>query len=114
MKEGAVNTEIFEQQLLSILKDFRSFSAKSAYDDLSDLPKSDRQALITRAISAIRQIGGSESTHSREIDRLLEQLPALHSHTTSIIGVVQALLHDLKAGYMQSLVEIVHSDVLSD
>lgn len=114
MKNASLNTAILERQLSSVLEEFESFRAKSKHDDLSDLPKSDRQALVTRAISAVRRIGGDASAYSREVDRLLKSLPLLHLHTTSIIGVAKALLDDLRAGYMQSLVEIVHGDIFSD
>lgn len=109
-----MNTTIFEKQLESILNDYNALKSQSQYEDLSDLPKDTRQALVTRAIAAICRIGGSESTYAKEVDRLLGALRSLHTHTTSIIGVAKALLDDLKAGYMRSLVEIVHSDIFSD
>jgi hypothetical protein len=109
-----VNGEIFERQLDAILKEFAALSAKSQHDDLSNLPKADRQSLVTKAIAAIHRIGGSNSTYAKEAERLLKSLSQLHMHTTSIIGVVKALRDDLKAGYIRSLVELVHSDVFSD
>jgi hypothetical protein len=109
-----VDTAIFEQQLESITQEHNSFRAKSRVEDLSDLPKSGRQALVTRAIAAIHRIGGSESAYSKDVDRLLKANPPLHMHTSSIIGVAKALLEDLKAGYIRSLVEIVHGDMFSD
>ncbi len=109
-----MKTEAFEQQLESILGEFRSFKSKSQHDDLSDLPKDERQALVSRMIAAVRRIAGTDSTYSKEIDRILAQLPYIHKHTSSIAGVVQALLADLKAGYIQSLVEIVHGAIFGD
>lgn len=106
--------EIFEQQLDAVLGEFAALSATSQHDDLSDQPKSDRQALVTRAIAAIHRISGTNSTYSREVERLLKTLNHLHMHTTSIMGVVKALRDDLKGGYIRSLVEIVHSDVFAD
>lgn len=114
-KKGVVvNAEYFETQLTSILEEFAAFQAKSKYDDLSDLPKNDRQALVTKAIAAINRIGGSNSTYAHEVDRLLKKLDHLHLHTSSIMGVVAALRDDLKAGYIRSLVEVVHSELFSD
>lgn len=109
-----MNTDIFEQQLNAILTEFEILQAQSKHDDLSDLPKADRQALVTRAIAAIYRISGSTSTYAKEVERLLKKLDHLHLHTTSIMGVVTALRDDLKAGYIRSLVELVHSDVFSD
>ncbi len=102
-----------EQQLQLIIEQFNAFKRKSQHDDLSDLPKDERQALISRAISAVRRTG-EKSAYSKEVDRLLKELPHLHTHTTSIIGVAKGLLEDLRAGYMQSLVEIVHGDIFGD
>jgi hypothetical protein len=113
--QGAIlNTDAFEKQLEAVLKDFQAFQSNSKYDDLSDLPKHERQALITRAIAAVHRIAGTGSTYAKEIDRLLVKLPHLHEHTTSIAGVVGALLADLKGGYIQSLVEVVHGSIFGD
>lgn len=109
-----MNTDIFEHQLNAVLTEFKTFQLKSKHEDLSDLPKSDRQALVTKAIAAIHRIGGSSSSYAKEVERILSKLELLHLHTTSIMGVVAALRDDLKAGYIQSLVELVHSDVFAD
>lgn len=109
-----MNVEYFEMQLTTILAEFAESQAKSKHDDLSDLPKNDRQALVTKAIAAIHRIGGSNSTYAREVDRLLKHLEHLHLHTSPIMGVVAALRDDLKAGYIRSLVEVIHSEVFSD
>lgn len=105
---------IFEQQLSSVVDEFRALQAKSPHDDLSDLPRENRQALVTRAIAAINRISGNASTYSKEVSRLLQSMPAIHLHTTSIVGVVKALLDDIRAGYLRTLVEVVHGDVFSD
>jgi len=109
-----VETGIFSKQLSSVLDDFKKLKAKSHSDDLSDLPKDDRQALITRAIAAIHRTTGTNSPYAQEVNRLLQSLPRLHEHTTSILGVVKALLEDLNAGHLRSLVELVHGDVFAD
>lgn len=114
MRNTVVNTAIFEQQLQSVIEEFNSIRARSKYPDMSDFPERDRQALVTRAISAVRRIGGAGSSYSTEVDRLLKTRPLLHDHMTSIIGVAKALLDDLKAGYMRSLVEMVHGDIFGD
>jgi len=109
-----LNTDVFEKQLEAILKDFQSLRSNSKHNDLSDLPKNERQALVTRAIAAVHRIAGTTSTYAKEIERLLIKLPHLHDHTTSIQGVVGALLADLKSGHIQSLVEMVHGSIFSD
>jgi hypothetical protein len=88
--------------------------SKSQHKDLSDLSKSDRQSLVTRAIASVHRISGMNSTYSLEIKRIIEKLPHLHTHTSSIIGIVKALNEDLELGYLQNLAEIVHSEIFSD
>jgi hypothetical protein len=109
-----VDTATFQQQLQSILQEFASMQANSKFQDLSDLPKHDRQALVTRAVASIDRISGKESPYSTEVERLLKAMPALHVHTSSIMGVVKGLLDDMAARYIKSLVEIVHGDIFSD
>lgn len=109
-----MSLEVFTAQLDAVLNEFAAFAAKSQHDDLSDLPKADRQALVTKSIAAIHRIAGTNSSYAKEVDRLLKALNHLHMHTTSIMGVAKALRDDLKAGYIRSLVELVHSDVFAD
>lgn len=106
--------DVFAAQLDAVLDEFKFFSEKSQHDDLSSIPKTDRQALVTKAIAAIHRITGTNSSYAKEVDRLLKTLNHLHMHITSIMGVAKALRDDLKAGYIRSLVELVHSDVFAD
>jgi len=110
----SVDTAIFQRQLEAILQDFAVMQGKSEFEDLSDLPKHDRQAIVTRAIASIHRIGGRESSYAKEVERLLAALPPLHKHTSSIMGVAKGLLDDLAAGHIKSLVEIVHCDIFGN
>jgi hypothetical protein len=109
-----MRTDLFIQQLDEIISAYVAMQRQSRHDDLSDLQKHERQSLISRAIAAIHRISGKSSTYSAEVSRILERLPHLHTHTSSIIGIVKALREDLSAGYLQSLAEIVHSEVFAD
>ena len=101
-------------QLNVILDIFAKYSKASQHDDLSDLPMSDRQNLVTRAISAIHRISGLRSTYSMEVERILKQSPHIHIHTGNIIGIVQALRDDLQDGYKDTLIELVHAEIFAD
>ena len=109
-----MNNDIFKKQLDSIIQMFDDMGKNSAHKDLSDLPKADRQSLVTRAIASVHRISGANSTYSSEIQRIIEKQPVLHLHTSSVIGVVKALREDLELGFLQNLAEIVHSEVFSD
>ncbi len=87
---------------------------RSKYDDLSDLPESEIQAIVTRAVAAIIRISGQESAYVNEAKRIMKQFPLLHQHLALVMGVVYALYSDIKAGYLQSLVELVHAEAFAD
>lgn len=105
---------IFVKQLDTLINLHRALRLQSQHNDLSDLPKQDRQSLVTRAISAIQRITGINSTYSQEIERILKTTPHLHLHTSHIVGIAQALRDDLDAGYIQNLAELAHADIFSD
>ncbi|MBX3628095.1 MAG: hypothetical protein KF892_24005 [Rhizobacter sp.] len=109
-----MNVQPLIQQLEGIVADYDAMVPRSQHNDLSDLPKQERQALVTRSVAAISRISGENSTYVNEAKRLLKDLPHLHTHTSSIIGVVKALLADVKAGHLQSLVELVHGETFAD
>jgi hypothetical protein len=109
-----MDKQFFIEQLDKIISAYEQMKAQSQHNDLSDLSKSDRQSLVSRSIASIHRISGVNSTYSHEIERILKQLPAIHKHTSSIIGIVKALKEDINFGYTQSLVEIVHSEIFSD
>lgn len=105
---------LFSKQLDDILKKYHQMQGISKYKDLSDLPRHERQGLITNAIAAIHRITGVNSTYSKEVVRVQNQDPELHVHTSSIVGIVQALKSDLDNGYLQSLIELIHGNIFSD
>jgi hypothetical protein len=109
-----MNVQPFILQLENIVGEYNAMSLRSKYEDLSDLPQHEGQALVTRAIAAVSRISGAHSTYTMEVQRVLKQMPHLHLHTSSIIGIVSALLADVKAGYLQSLVELIHGEMFAD
>jgi hypothetical protein len=117
MGGGAVTpgaSKNLEEQLDGIIAAHVSMRKESQYNDLSDLPKDERQSLVTRAVAAVHRISGAASPYSIEIARILKEDPELHVHTSSIIGIVKALRQDIAAGYLQTLVELVHAAVFTD
>ena len=106
--------DILVKQLESLLKKYSDLINSSKHNDLSDLPKQERQSLVTRSIAAINRITGENSTYSKEVGRILADTPPLHRHTSSILGIVLALKEDLEAGYIKTLVELVHADIFAN
>ncbi len=102
------------KQLDAIIAEYNKLFSNSVYDDLSDLPKMHRQALITRAVAAIERISGKNSVYSIEVDRIYKQIPFLNQHTSSIMGVLLALREDVNAGYISTLIELTHAELFAD
>lgn len=104
----------FIKQLDTLLDVYREMQRRSQQNDLSDLPKAERQSLVTRVIAATHRITGTNSTYSQEIERIIKRDPDLYLHTSPILGVAHALREDITGGYMQNLEELVHADIFAD
>lgn len=104
----------FIKQLEEILAEFNALSARSVHDDLSDLPDHENQALVTKTVAAIHRIAGPNSSYGTEIKRVLTHRPHMHLHISPVIGVAQALLSNVKSGYVDALAELAHADVFAD
>jgi hypothetical protein len=102
------------QQLDVLLEKHSEFQKSSKHQDLSDISKLERQSLVTRALAAINRISGSNSIYAKEVFRILKESPQIHRHTSSIMGIVDALKEDLNAGYIKTLIELVHADVFAN
>jgi hypothetical protein len=106
--------KVFIDQLDTVIIGYSNLRNQSRFADLSDLPLPDRQSLVTRAIAAIHRISGANSTYSKEVDRILKLSPHLPTHTTSIIGLSQALKEDINAGYIQNVTGLIQAEIFSD
>lgn len=104
----------FLEQLDAIIVQFYKLKDLAKYDDLSDLPTIDRQALVTQSISAIHRSTPNNSIYRDELDRILSRHKSLHTHTEPIIGIIKSLRDDIKAGYIASVTETIHGDMFSD
>lgn len=106
--------KVFMVQLDKLLDSYQEMLSKSKNNDLSDLSKRDRQSLVTRVKAAVYRITGANSVYSRDIDRVISQNPHLHTHTSSVLGIAQALRDDISDGFIHKLIEIVHADIFAD
>jgi hypothetical protein len=103
------------QQLDSLVAEVGQFQARSQHDDCSDVMKEPKAIEIaTRAYAAIERISGKNSPYSRRADEIRESNTYEQLKVIRIVGVLQSLSADLKAGYLQSLEELIHGEVFSD
>lgn len=109
-----MDKSFFAKQLSEIINSFELMKLESQYNDLSDLPKDNRQSIVTKSIAAVTRITGEKSVYIQEINRIIKNNPELHIHTSSIVGVIKALLEDLESGFLDNISEIIHAEVFSD
>ncbi|WP_454735395.1 hypothetical protein [Cupriavidus necator] len=109
-----MNPNKLSEQLDVNLATYKKLQNKSDYDDLSDLPMEEQQALVTRSIAAVSRIAGENSVYAKDIRRVMTMNTQMHLHIGPVLGIVRALRDDVAAGYTQALVDLVHAEVFSD
>lgn len=102
-------------QLEEILGEYTAMKKTARYDDLSDLGYQNAFAFTGRARSAIERIGGVTSAYTKQVEDILrKQNTHDYERLQMIMGVVQSLRDDVKAGYTLSFAEMIHGEVLAD
>jgi hypothetical protein len=110
-----MTTELFTQQLDELLNDVKAFRSRAKHDDCSDVMSETKAVEIaTRAYAAIDRVSGKGSIYSRRAgeiwkDNAYEQLKVLR-----LVGVLESLKADLKAGYLRTLEELIHGELFAD
>ncbi len=106
--------DILIKQLDDVLALRDEFAKKSEYDDLSDLKDWDLRRLATAARAAIERITGRNSVYSRQATESMSSKTFFAGQVLMVVGVVESLRFDLKAGYVLTLQEIIHAELFSD
>ena len=108
-------TNSYEHQLSSIIREYESGLAESRHDDASDVyTLTQITDLQTRCIAAIQRASGSDSIYIRRAIEIAEQKTHVYTHVALQIGVLKALLSDIKNGHLTSIQELIHGDLFSD
>ena len=108
-------TNSYEHQLSSIIKEYEAGLAESRHDDASDVYSLTQITdLQTRCIAAIQRASGSDSIYVRRASEISKQKTHLYKHVALQIGVLKALLSDIKSGYLISIEELIHGNLFSD
>jgi hypothetical protein len=108
----------FLRQLTEVIEEFERLQSAAQYSDLSDVltdKVEDLTTLITKAKAAIARTTGVNSEYYKDVIKSLEA-PREHTGTRLrlIMGTVRALKSDLESGYLQTLHEIVQTEIFSD
>lgn len=102
------------QQLETLTEEARSTVASSKYDDLSDLQKDTVQKVLTMQRAAIIRWAGRETTYSEDLERVLSSKDFPGNKLIELIGIVNGLCADIKAGFLENATELIHADLFSD
>lgn len=112
---GIIDSEFLAKQLDEIVSSFRQLVAQSRYKaDLSDLSGYDIHRIITQSRAAIIRITGNTSPYAEQVDDILIARGQDSYKMKNLVGVVEALKHDLEAGYLQTAEELIHGELFSD
>lgn len=68
----------------------------------------------TRCLAAIERAAGHQSAYWSQANRILEFVTYSETHLENLVGVAESLLHNIRAGYLKTLQELVHGDVFGD
>ncbi|WP_146073591.1 hypothetical protein [Amycolatopsis sp. CA-126428] len=98
-------------QLDTLIAEYDALAKRSQHDDMSDL-KDESRILANRLQASIDRLTVPSSTYARQADPL--RTAATHIRLLELGGIVRALRDDLNAGWLESLVELVHADVHND
>ena len=109
-----IDSQLLARQLDDILSSYKELSARSRQNDLSDLPIPDLQRIITQSQAAVIRVTGVASSYAQQVADIIARGDWDCHKVRSLVGVVQALKHDLEAGYMQTAEELIHGELFSD
>lgn len=103
------------KQLDDLVSEVSQFRGRSAYDDCSDV-MSDTKAveIATRALAAIERIAGRNSPYHIRAEEIRCQQAYEQQRVICLIGVLQSLSADLKAGYLRSVEVMIHGELFGD
>lgn len=104
-----ITTEAAVARLEQLLNEHGYLTSKAKYDDLSDL--NEGHVLANRLQEAIERIAPPGSSYVGRIERFRGNPIAFMKE---LVAVAIALREDLKAGWLKSVVELVHADMYAD
>ncbi len=107
--------EVLAKQLDGLVAEVLEFKAKSAHDDCSDVMSETKAVEIaTRAYAGIERIAGRKSPYHVRAEEIRAEKSYEQLKVMRLVGVLQSLSADLKAGYLRSLEELIHGELFAD
>ena len=104
-------TSTYLEQIEAILNEYRDLEKKR---ENSGFYAVETQRLITLCRAAVYRVTGPDSQYAAQLSELLDRRMFDKLRIPLIVGVVEALQADLKAGYMKTVSELLHGEVFGD
>ena len=115
MREPVKQTAVAQlERVLALYEELRS---RAEHDDLSGgVPESEHHKVISHARAAIERVSGLGSPYLRQAESILVDIRSgwIGDKVIAVVGVVESLLADVQAGYLDSLAELLHAEVFGD
>jgi hypothetical protein len=108
------NQKEIESQLENEIAEYRKSIVPYPDDGSNDPPINDMQRVISMGLSAISRIGGDNSVYFKQADAIFKSREFDRRKAEKITGVVEALLIDVKAGYLAKISELIHGEIFGD
>lgn len=108
-----VNTIL--RQIDGVLDKWNSLKSRARYSDCSDLPDDEITEIITLIDSTINRLTTEGSRYRENAQSLIDRYGADSSFAVSSLpGILKALRHDYENGFLNSVQELIHSDLFAD
>lgn len=101
-------------QIDEALAEYGKARDRSKYDDLSDLTRAEIQFLINILSSTIHRLSVPGSMHRQNFDAIMKVDGCPGYIVPNLVGALVALRRDMKAGYIEEVSELIHSETFSD
>jgi hypothetical protein len=110
----ALQAEVLKQ-IDAVLGQYRELRARSRYDDCSDQPAVSVTAVSTLMADTINRFAPRGSQYIDSLKSISMKFGVAYGRATPhIAGVLSALRSAYEAGYIQTVVELIHADVFTD
>ncbi len=102
-------------QLVILIDQYLEMRADPDFYSITFHPSALKSGYITKASAAIERVGGARSIYARRAaDFLKSSGDDASSAVTHLAGVLEALVADLEAGYVDSAEELIHGELFGD
>jgi molybdopterin-guanine dinucleotide biosynthesis protein A len=110
-----INQQLIIDQIDDILDQNARLKVESKHKDLSDLPADRLSEVVNSFLAALQRFAPHGSSyHASAIKYVADHGIHLNRLVGPIAGILQALRNDYAAGYLRSVVELIHADVFAD